>query len=115
MNMSHSSRVASSAVRSSVQLVLVSSVFLAGAAGCAARSVEAPPATAASPEAPAPPSQASTGVAEQQASQQPTADDFVFVAKERKEATPQDNAAPATSLRAQPAAGKRMGHIESPQ
>lgn len=109
--MSHSSRVAVSALRSSAKLALLSSVLIAAA--CASRSAEPPPATAAAPEAPAAAlSQASTGIAEQQASP----DDIVFVERERKEATPQDNAAPATSLRAQPAAGRqRMGHIESTQ
>jgi hypothetical protein len=91
---------------SSVKLALI--LTLPVAAACATHT--APP-----PSAPPPvealdstPTAPSSGVAEQQP---PGTDDFVFVTKDRKEAAPQEEAPPATSLQADQSARKqRIAH-----
>jgi hypothetical protein len=92
---------------SSVKLALA--LTLPVAAACAthtAAPASAPPPIEALDSTPTTPS---SGVAEQQP---PGTDDFVFVAKDRKEAAPQEAAAPpATSLQADQSARKqRIGH-----
>ena len=104
MNMYHFSHFA---IPSTMKLALLS--FLVGAAACASR----PPAP---PVSEAPPAaafvQASTGVAEQQASP----DDIVFVETEHKEPVTHEGAAPATRLRAEESARRQhLSHLTAPQ
>jgi hypothetical protein len=85
---------------SSVKLALI--VTLPVAAACASRT--APPASAPPPVEALDNAPPSSGVAEQQP---PGADDFVFVAKDRKTTAPEDGDPPATSLHADQSARKQ--------
>jgi hypothetical protein len=91
---------ARSIASSSVKLALI--LTLPVAAACAARTAPppaAPPPVEALDDAPR-----GSGVAEQQP---PGGEDFVFVAKERKTAAPEDGDPPATSLHADQSARKQ--------
>jgi hypothetical protein len=105
MTMCHSSR---EAALSSIKLSLISGLLMAAA--CASRPAAAPATESSSAAL----TQASTGVAEQQASQQPAPDDIVFVEREHKEPATHDDAAPATSLRVETSGRKQhLGQLKA--
>jgi hypothetical protein len=93
--MSHFKRFA---LYGTMKLVLIAGTL--GSAACAARPAAPPAAPAA-----AAPAETGPGVAEQQPP--PNPEDFVFVEKDRKDPSTRDDAAPATSLRADQSARKQ--------
>jgi hypothetical protein len=92
--------------------VTLSAIFaLLVPAACASRPA-AMPATESSPSTAL--TSAGTGVAEEQPSPQPPADDIVFVEKEHKEPATRDGAAPATSLHVETSGRKQhLGHLSA--